>query len=149
MPIVWTAGGADTTPATSVGYPMSIGKKRILVAEDNGALALVVRFNLERAGFQVALARNGREAWDLLQKQDFDMVVTDQQMPEMSGCEVCRLMRGEPRLAELPVVMLTAKGLEIERGRVCEELGVREILPKPFSPRELVDKVEECLAAVK
>ncbi len=63
--------------------------KRILVADDNAALALVVRFHLEQAGFQVTVARNGKEAWKLLQSQAFDLLVTDQQMPELSGCELC------------------------------------------------------------
>jgi CheY-like chemotaxis protein len=121
--------------------------KRILVAEDNAALALVVRFHLERAGFHVTSARNGREAWNLLQHEDFDLLITDQQMPELSGCEVCHLMRREPRLAHLPVILLTAKGLELEHNWVREELKVQVLLPKPFSPRELVEKAENCLAA--
>lgn len=126
---------------------MSLERKRILVAEDNAALAHVVRFHLERAQYHVTMARNGREAWDLLQTQTFDLLVTDQQMPEMSGCELCKSMRQDPRFADMPVVMLTAKGLEIELGWLREELGVREVLPKPFSVSELVETIGNCLAA--
>lgn len=122
------------------------GKRRILIAEDNAALALVVRFHLEQAGFEVTVARHGREAWTLLQNQPFDLLVTDQQMPEMSGCELCKLARTEPAFVELPVIMLTAKGLEMELSSVRDELGVREVLPKPFSVRQLVETVENCLA---
>jgi CheY-like chemotaxis protein len=120
---------------------------RILVAEDNPALALVVRFHLEQAGFSVTVARTGKEAWDLLQRQPFDMLLTDQQMPEMSGSEVCREMQAIERLAGIPVIMLTAKGLEIELGWMREQYGVREVMPKPFSLRQLVDTVESCLSS--
>jgi two-component system alkaline phosphatase synthesis response regulator PhoP len=121
-------------------------KARVLVAEDNPALALVVRFHLENAGFRVTVARNGEETWSLLQQQDFDAVVTDQQMPGLSGSEVCARMRREERLAGIPVVMLTAKGLEMELDRMRKELGVWQVLPKPFSVRQLVEIVESCTA---
>jgi len=128
---------SDTTTAN---------KARVLVAEDNPALALVVRFHLENAGFRVTVARNGEETWGLLQREDFDAVVTDQQMPGLSGAEVCARMRREARLAEIPVVMLTAKGLEMELDRLRKELGVWKVLPKPFSVRQLVEIVEDCTA---
>jgi CheY-like chemotaxis protein len=122
-------------------------EQRVLVAEDNAALAAVVRFHLERAGLQVDLARNGREAWNLLQSRSYAVVVTDQQMPEMSGSEICRRMRLDSRLADIPVLMVTAKSLELESSRLREELGVREVLPKPFSVCELMERVQDCLAA--
>ena len=120
-------------------------EKSILVAEDNPALAIVVRFHLERAGFKVTVATDGAEAWELLQAQAFDVVVTDQQMPGLSGAELCQRMRQDPRWDDLPVVMLTAKGLEMELRWVRDELKVRNVLPKPFSLRELVETVENCL----
>ncbi|MGQ9574692.1 MAG: response regulator [Thermoguttaceae bacterium] len=120
---------------------------RVLVAEDNAALALVVRFHLDSAGFHVVLARDGVEAWELLKHEHFDVVITDQQMPELSGAELCKRMRAEPRLAPVPVIMLTAKGLEMELERVRNELRLSEVLPKPFSLRQLVEIVEGCVAA--
>jgi two-component system, chemotaxis family, chemotaxis protein CheY len=117
---------------------------KVLVAEDNAALALVVRLHLESAGFEVTIARNGAEAWGLLQRQDFEVLVTDHQMPELAGAEVCRRMRQEERLARVGVVMLTAKGLEMELDRMRSELGVWQVLPKPFSVRKLVETVAEC-----
>lgn len=121
--------------------------RRILIAEDNIALALVVRLHLEHAGFHAVIARNGKEAWEHLQQAPFDLLVTDQQMPELSGEEVCMRLRNEPRLADLPVIMLTAKGLELEHAQLRMALGVHEVVAKPFSPRELVEKVEQVLAA--
>src|SRR5438034_5240152 len=108
--------------------------KQVLVVEDNIALGAVVRFNLEQAGFQVALARNGREGWGLIQKRDFDLVVTDYQMPEMSGAELCEQMRQHPQYAQIPVLLLTAKGLELDLPQLREELGIFDVFLKPFSP---------------
>ena len=126
---------------------MQIEGKRILVAEDNPALAHVVRFHLERAGFRVTVARNGREAWDFLQSGGIDLLVTDQQMPEMSGCDLCESIRQDPRFSGLPIVMLTAKGLEIEQQRLREQLGVQHVLPKPFSVTQLIETIAGCLPA--
>jgi CheY-like chemotaxis protein len=127
---------------------MATDKKRILVAEDNAALASVVRFNLERSGFAVTIANNGRIAWEHAQKQSFDMVVTDQQMPEMSGCELCQLLRASAAYAATPIIMLTAKGMELELPKLRDELGISATFLKPFSPKEIVKAVEDCLAAV-
>jgi DNA-binding response OmpR family regulator len=129
-----------------MGHTTTANNARVLVAEDNPALALVVRFHLENAGFRVTVARNGEETWSLLQRDDFDVVVTDQQMPGLSGSEVCARMRREERLADIPVVMLTAKGLEMELDRMRGELGVCQVLPKPFSVRQMVEIVEACTA---
>ena len=117
--------------------------KHILVAEDNPALLHVVRFTLEKAGFQVAVARNGRQAWEFLEEQCYDLVVTDQQMPEMTGLDLCARMRQTARHAQTPVVFLTAKGLELDSVRLKEELGVVALFPKPFSPRRLVRAIED------
>lgn len=122
--------------------------KQILVAEDNAALASVVRFNLERAGFQVTVAANGRIAWEHAQDTQFDLIVTDQQMPEMTGCEFCHLLRGLEEYRETPVIMLTAKGMELELPRLKEELGISATFLKPFSPKEIVQAVDDYLAAV-
>jgi DNA-binding response OmpR family regulator len=119
---------------------------RVLVVEDNRVMADVMRFNFNRAGFSVAVALNGRLAWDLLQSDVFQLVVTDFQMPEMDGGELCRRIRAESRFDGLPIILLTAKGLEIDRERLTRELGLSLILHKPFSPRQLVAAAEECAA---
>ncbi len=121
--------------------------KRVLVVEDNFVIGRVLRFNLERAGLGVTIARNGREAWALLQDKDFDLVVTDYHMPEMNGYDLCLRMRKEPRYKHTPVVLLTARGLELEIPQLREELGVLDVFSKPFSPAELTRKIEEHLDA--
>lgn len=121
--------------------------KRILVVEDNVALASVLRFNLERAGYKVTVSHEGREAWRRLYDEPFDLAVIDHQMPEMTGEELCRLIRGHQPCARIPLIMLTAKMYEIDHDCLHNELGVYEIIPKPFSPRALTRTVEDCLAA--
>lgn len=125
----------------------ALNNRRILIAEDNRALADVVRFNLIRSGFAVTVARDGKEAQEHLQRAEFDCVVTDYQMPRMNGEEVCCWIRTQPALADLPVILLSAKGLEVDQERMRRELGVRAFLFKPFSPRELAETVSECLTA--
>ncbi len=127
---------------------MSNSERRILVAEDNAALASVVRFNLERADFQVTVACNGRVAWELVQEEEFDLIVTDQQMPEMTGTEFCARLRSVEHFQKLPIIMLTAKGMELELPRLKAELGIAATFLKPFSPKEIVAAVEDHLEAV-
>jgi CheY-like chemotaxis protein len=132
---------------THTGATMS--QQKILVVEDNPALASVVRFNLSRAGFDVTVAKTGLEAWELLESgESVDMVVTDHQMPEMTGCELCMRIRQHESLADLPIIMLTAKGLELELPRLRNELGILEVYPKPFSPIQLVQAVKQHLSGI-
>jgi len=119
--------------------------KKILVADDNRVMLNIVRFNLERAGFAVAVAQDGREAWKLLQAGGVDLLITDYQMPRMNGEELCRRLREDPSLSNLPVIMLSAKGLELDLARLQEELGLHEVVFKPFSPSCLVESVRACL----
>lgn len=122
--------------------------KKVLVAEDNAALAGVIRFNLSRAGFEAVTARNGREALDAACRETFDLVLTDEQMPEMCGTVLCYELRKRKEYRATPIIMLTAKGLELDIEELRIQLGVSATLPKPFSPAELVSLVEECLSPV-
>jgi CheY-like chemotaxis protein len=78
---------------------------------------------------------------------EFDLVVTDQQMPVMTGIELCQQMRACERFADTPVIMLTAKGLELELSQLRRDLGISQVLPKPFSPHGLVEAIQELLSA--
>jgi CheY-like chemotaxis protein len=117
---------------------MTAEPKRILAVDDNRAIVNVVRFALEQAGFSVTVARNGLAAWEILQNEDFDLVVTDYQMPEMTGEMLCQRMRETDRLKSVPVVLLSGKGLELDLARLQEELGVSEVIFKPMSTKSLV-----------
>jgi CheY-like chemotaxis protein len=128
---------------------MSHDVKQILVAEDNPALLEIMRFTLEQAGFQVTTAVNGREASELLDAQCYDLIITDHQMPELSGWDLCVRMREDTTHAHTPVIFLTAKSLELGAARLKDELGVVATFAKPFSPRELICTVKECLAPAR
>ncbi len=119
--------------------------KRALIVDDNLALARVTQFALDRAGFETQTARNGRLALEAAQLMQYDVVVTDQQMPEMTGTELCRELRKLPNYFDCPIILLTAKGLELELPRLREELGISGVFSKPFSPAAVVRAVEDLL----
>lgn len=121
--------------------------KRALVVDDNLALARVTQFALDRAGFETQTARNGCLALEAAQQSQFDVVVTDQQMPEMTGIELCRELRKLPEYVDCPIILLTAKGLELELPRLREELGISGVFSKPFSPAAVVKAVEDLMNA--
>ena len=122
-------------------------KAKILVCEDNVALSGVIGFNLVRAGFDVTSVSNGRLALDALEKQSFDLVLSDQQMPMMTGVQLCENFRQLPAHKRTPFILLTAKCMEIDFVRLQQQLNISAALPKPFSPSELVTCIEEALAA--
>jgi len=122
-------------------------KARILMCEDNTALSGVICFNLVRAGFEVTSVANGRLALDALQKGTFDLVLSDQQMPMMTGIQLCESMRQMPAHMRTPFILLTAKCMELDFQKLQQSLRISVALPKPFSPSELVACIEEALAA--
>ncbi|MDZ4659272.1 MAG: response regulator [Bythopirellula sp.] len=119
--------------------------KRALIVDDNLALARVTQFALDRAGFETQTARNGRLALEAAQLMQYDVVVTDQQMPEMTGTELCQELRKLPNYFDCPIILLTAKGLELELPRLREELGISGVFSKPFSPAAIVRAVEDLM----
>jgi CheY-like chemotaxis protein len=118
-------------------------ESRILVVEDNPAQAGAIRFCLERCGLPCTVIANGYEAWKLLQVEDFALLLTDHQMPGLSGCQLVERIRQDLRLASLPIIMLTAKRLELDVSRLKEEFRVNAVMMKPFSPRELIRLVDQ------
>jgi CheY-like chemotaxis protein len=126
---------------------MSGQAKRILVAEDNVTMAGVIGFSLRHAGFEVTHAPCGQSAWDLARDERFDLVITDFQMPNMTGGQLCERIREVPDLANVPIILLTCKGYELDTGYYLDTLGVSQIMSKPFSPQALARAVQECLQA--
>lgn len=125
---------------------MAERKARILVVEDNAALSGVVCFNLVRAGFEVVSVPHGGAALEALKKGPFDLVLSDQQMPMMTGIQLCQHIRQMPVHRRTPFILLTAKCMEIDLVTLQQQLGVSAALPKPFSPSELITCIEESLA---
>ena len=117
---------------------------RILVCDDEPDILDLVRLSLSEAGFAVETASSGQDAIDKLRRAAPDLAVLDLMLPDMSGTEVCRFIRTRPELADVLVLMLTAKGEEVDR-IVGFELGADDYVTKPFSPRELVLRVRALL----
>jgi two-component system phosphate regulon response regulator PhoB len=117
---------------------------RILVVDDEPDLLELVRFNLSQAGFRVETAASGRDALEQLRRSPPDLMVLDLMLPDVSGNDICRQVRSDPALADLPILMLTAKSEEVDRV-VGFELGADDYVPKPFSPRELTLRVRAVL----
>ena len=120
---------------------------RVIIAEDNRILQDVIRFNLVRAGFDVRTATEGSQVLRMLEESPADLVVTDCQMPGMSGLELCQQIRNHAVFNNLPILFCSAKGLEIEQSTL-DELRLPAILCKPFSPRNLIEKVNELLRPI-
>lgn len=117
--------------------------KRILVAEDNQVMADVVRFNLQRAGYDVTVVSSGAEAWGILQDAEYDLLVTDFQMPKMNGDELCRKILEKGQHAQMPIIMCSAKGFELNPDQLKEELNISQLVYKPFSPIQLKQIVKD------
>lgn len=122
---------------------MLSSSKTALVAEDNAALRRVITFTLRKAGFEVTDARDGQVAWEAAEHKAFDLIVTDQQMPNLTGLQLIERLRETQQNAETPIVLLTAKGLELELESVREQYGVAVMLTKPFSPSQLGQVAEQ------
>lgn len=117
---------------------------RILVVEDEPDIAEVLQFNLERAGYSVLLERRGDTALEAIRRRPPDLLVLDLMLPGLDGLEVARLLKRDPATASVPIVMLTAKGEELDR-IVGLELGADDYIAKPFSPREVVLRIRAVL----
>lgn len=116
---------------------------KILVADDEAPIANVVAMKLRNAGLEVIVAMDGLEAYELAIAERPDFMITDLQMPGMSGLELCARLVAELD-GGIPTILLTAKGFELTAESV-RELPVRRIVTKPFSPRELLAQVQELL----
>ncbi|WP_417849084.1 response regulator [Thalassoglobus sp.] len=121
-------------------------KQRVLIAEDSRVMAKVMQLNLARAGFEAEVAENGLLAWERLCEEPFDLLLTDFQMPEMEGDELCRLLRQCPLNADIPVILVSAKGFEIDVPGLKREVGIAAVIYKPFSPRQIVETVKRTLS---
>lgn len=116
----------------------------ILVIDDEKDLIELVRYNLEREGFEVISAMDGRSGLDIALAHRPDLILLDLMMPGMDGLEVCRRLRADSRTARTPLLMLTARAEEADKV-VGLELGADDYVIKPFSPRELVARVKAVL----
>jgi DNA-binding response OmpR family regulator len=118
--------------------------KRVLVVDDEPNIVMSLQFLMEREGYLVEVAETGRAAVDALTGTPFDLVLLDVMIPDCDGFEVCQQLRGRPGWAKTKVVMLTAKGRDVEREKGLA-LGADAYVTKPFSTRDLVKQVKAML----
>ena len=124
-----------------------MGRNKILIVEDEQDISEMIAYNLEKEGFETALASDGEDALPLARSERPDLVVLDVMLPGMDGLEICRAIRRDPELAHLPVIMLTARAQETDK-IVGLELGADDYITKPFSPKELVARIRAILRRV-
>lgn len=117
---------------------------RILLVEDEPDIAEVLQYNLEKEGFQVQVETRGDTAFDRVRSDPPDLLILDLMLPGMDGLELARILQRDRRTSDIPIVMLTARGEEVDR-IVGLELGADDYITKPFSPREVVLRVKAVL----
>ena len=121
-----------------------MAQPKILIVEDDPNIVKLVRYNLEKENFSVRSSRSGEEALKIAKEELPDLIILDLMLPGMDGFEVCKNLKKNPNLVSIPMLMLTARGEEVDRV-VGLELGADDYVTKPFSPRELILRVKAIL----
>ncbi|MDZ4761939.1 MAG: phosphate regulon transcriptional regulator PhoB [Alphaproteobacteria bacterium] len=119
-----------------------------LIVEDESALIELVRYNLEREGYEIGVAMDGEEALLLIEERQPDIVILDWMLPRLAGIEVCRRLRSKPATRNLPVIMLTAKAEEADRIRGLDT-GADDYMVKPFSMVELTARIRAVMRRIR
>jgi two-component system alkaline phosphatase synthesis response regulator PhoP len=115
--------------------------KKILIVEDEKDIQDLLQHYLKREGYEVQAAGDGDLGLRKIAKEGFDLIILDLMLPQVDGMEICRVLRSQPRTANLPIIMLTAKAEETDR-IIGLEMGADDYITKPFSPREVVARVK-------
>ena len=121
--------------------------KRVLIADDEPNIVISLEFLMGQAGYETRVATNGQEALDLAASFRPDLVLLDIMLPAKSGYEVCQRLKGEAATRDIKVIIVSAKGRDVEVAKALE-LGADAFIAKPFSTRALVAKVQEMLGDV-
>lgn len=117
---------------------------RILIVEDDKNIAKLLRYNLEKEGFVVDAVITGEDAFKVLDAEAIDLILLDVMLPKQDGFQICKQLKKDKNYADIPVIMLTARGEEVDR-IVGLEIGAHDYIVKPFSPREVVLRIKSIL----
>lgn len=120
---------------------------KILVCDDSPVILKPIEFKLKAAGYEVFAADDGEQGWDFVGRYSPELVITDLQMPRMDGLDLTRRIRDSEEHGDLPIILLTAKGFELDCDARFQARDFSAIIRKPFSPREVLSVVETTLAA--
>ena len=121
---------------------LTLNPKKVLVVDDEVHILHVVSLKLRNAGYDVITAQDGREALELAQVERPDLIITDYQMPHLSGLELCQRLKRIPATQNIPALMLTARGFAVDP-HAMTDAGIKMCLHKPFSPREILTVVNQ------
>ena len=121
-----------------------MANERILIVDDEEDVLELVRYNLDRSGYQIITASSGEEALSKARKNSLDLIILDLMLPGIDGLEVCKKLKGDVKTEHIPIIMLTAKGDESDIVTGLE-LGAEDYITKPFSPKVLVARVRRIL----
>jgi len=116
--------------------------KDLIVCDDEPHILRAAELKFQRAGFTVRCAQDGQEAWELIQTSHPDLVITDCQMPLMTGIQLAQRIHETPETSRIPVIMLTGKWFELPHEELRHRFNILAVLNKPFSPRDLLRRVE-------
>jgi len=119
--------------------------KRLLLCDDEVHILRAAEFKLKRAGYEVRIVFDGQQAFEAIQADHPDLLVTDYQMPRMDGLQLIARLREHEATAQLPIVLLTAKGMELDKSELISRFRLSAVFSKPFSPRELLTRVEQVI----
>lgn len=123
-------------------------KASVLIIEDEDAIVTLLQYNLEKEGYRVRTTDNGNEAFMLIREDKPDIIILDWMLPGMSGVEICSKIREDKKHRDIPVIMLTAKGEELDRVTGLET-GADDYMTKPFSPAELSARIKAVLRRMR
>jgi len=119
-------------------------KRTVLLVDDEPNIVLSLQFLVEQAGYQALVARDGEAALKAIEKHEPDLVLLDVMLPKRDGFDVCRTVRARPEWNDIRIVMLTAKGRDVEREKGLA-LGADAYITKPFSTREAMERIRQFL----
>ncbi len=119
-------------------------KKKIIVVDDEKDIVELVSYNLEKEEFDVSSSFDGEDALHKIRKEKYDLILLDLMLPGVKGLELCKMLKSSEETTSIPIIMLTAKGEEIDKV-VGLEMGADDYITKPFSPREMVARVKAVL----
>ena len=120
--------------------------RTVLLCDDEVHIMRAIEVRLRGANYDVLLSGDGEEAWELIQRKVPDLLITDVAMPRLDGFELCKRIRAHQQARELPIFFLTARGDDFDHAAVKQKWGILDILAKPFSPRDVLRRVDSVFA---
>ena len=121
-----------------------MAKGKILVVDDEIYIVHILDFSLGMEGYEVLTALDGEQALEKARAEHPDLIVLDIMMPKLDGYETCKMLKAEPATKDIPVILLSAKGRNVDQ-KVGFEVGANDYITKPFSPRKLVERINALL----